>query len=373
MTIAEGVLDWIDSLPLWQRDLARRVAHVVELDDDELAQALVLIKADVGIDAPTSVPDPVALTLEDMPAGETGPVARLLKFGLLQGVGMVVDDAQINFANQGITVIYGPNAAGKTSYARGLKALCHTVDRGSRVRGNVYTGGSLPASANVEYDIEGAVRQQRTPLTGEVLRLPGITVFDSACAELYVNDMNAIQYVPGPLLILTRMAHAQGQLRTALEDESRELMASKPGYEGLPEDTMAGSAVRGLIGTEQGPDLRALAQITQEEQGRLEILRAAVTAAEASTALADAASARADAHEGEDLATALEALAARCNASAAAKLGSIATDDQVAKEALQLASEQFERAPVHGIGSDPWSVLWEAARSEVAQKLWTRF
>ena len=363
MTIAQGVLDWVNSLPMWQRDLARRVASTVLLHDDELADVLTLIKAESGVAVAATGPEPVALSLEDLPAGASGPVAKLSKFGLLQGVGMVVDDAQITFAPEGITAVYGPNAAGKTSYAHGLKALCHTVDTGSKVRGNVYVEGSPPASANVEYEVDGSMRQQRTALSGRALRLPGITVFDSACAELYVNDMNAIQYVPGPLLILTRMAHAQDQLRTALENERRTLMAARPGYEDLPDDTAAGRAVRALSEPGQNPDLRALVLITDQERALLEALRAAVAAAEASTALADAAAARADVHEGEDLAVALEALAARCDAMAAERLRSAATEDRVATDALRLASEQFERAPVPGIGSEPWSVLWEAARS----------
>jgi recombinational DNA repair ATPase RecF len=363
MTIAQGVLDWVDTLPLWQRDLARRVAHAVDLDDGERAEVLALIKSEAGIAVATEVPEPVPLSLEDLPAGASGPVAKLSKYGLLQGVGMVVDDALITFANEGITAVYGPNATGKTSYARGLKALCHTVDTGSKVRGNVYVKGSPPASANVEYELKGTIRQERTALSGEGLRLPGITVFDNACAELYVNDMNAIQYVPGPLLILTRMAHTQNQLRNALEDERRTLMAVTPGYEGLPDETAAGRAVRALNNPGQNPDLRALALITDEERARHEALRAAVAAAEASTALADAAAARADVHEGEDLGVALETLAAHCDAAAAERLRTAAIEDRVARNALRLASEQFEQAPVRGIGSDPWSLLWEAARS----------
>jgi energy-coupling factor transporter ATP-binding protein EcfA2 len=363
MTIAQGVLDWIDTLPMWQRDLARRVASSVELDTGEQAEVLSLVKAESGVTVAGPTPEPLPLSADDLPEGASGPVARLSKFGLLRGVGMVVEDAQIAFADGGITAIYGPNAAGKSSYARGLKALCHTVDRGSKVRGNVYAEGSPPPSANVEYDLGGSIRQQRTALRGEVLRLPGITMFDSACAELYVNDTNTIQYVPSPLLILTRMAHVQGQLRTALDAEIQTLNATRPTNDGLPEGTSAGHAVRALSGSGPGTDLGALAQISADERARLETLRAAVTAAEASTALTDAAAARADATEGEELATALEALAVRCDAAAAAGLQAAARDDQVAREALQLASERFERAPVSGIGSDPWSVLWEAARS----------
>lgn len=365
MTIAQGVLDWVRQRPPWQQDLARRVARAVELDEEEIDGVLAVVKAAHGIDTPVPASEPVALTMDDLPSVESGPVATLLKFGRLQGVGMVVEDSQIEFSAVGITVIYGPNAAGKTSYVRGLKALCQTVDRGSKVLGNVFGGGSPPPSANVEYRVDDAVHHQRTPLVGEVHRLPGISVFDSACAELYVNDKNAIQYIPGPLLVLTRMAAVQKHLRERLEHERDALKALRPTYDGLPEDTAAGRAVRALYGAGDDPDLVSLAQIGPEDQTRIETLRAAVAAAEASTAAADAAAARVDAQEAETLAQALADLAARCGEEAATQLVQAATENDAAKAAQQLAIERFRQAPVTGIGSEPWAILWEAARSFV--------
>jgi energy-coupling factor transporter ATP-binding protein EcfA2 len=365
MTIAQGVLDWVRQQPLWQQDLARRVARAVELDEEEIDEVLAVVKAAHGIDTPMPASEPVALTMDDLPSLESGRVATLLKFGRLQGVGMVVEDSQIEFSPVGITVIYGPNAAGKTSYVRGLKALCQTVDRGSKVLGNVFGGGSPPPSADVEYRVDDAVCHQRTPLVGKVHRLPGISVFDSACAELYVNDKNAIQYIPGPLLVLTRMAAVQTHLRYRLEHECDALKALRPTYDGLPEDTDTGRAVRSLTGAPTDLDLASFARIGPEDHKRIETLRAAVAAAEASTAAADAAVARVDAQEAETLAQALEELAARCGEEAATQLVQAATENDAAKAARQFAIERFRRAPVTGIGSEPWALLWEAARSFV--------
>lgn len=362
-TIAAGVYGWLSTLPIWQQDIARRAARAVTHPADELDALEALLKNTFGCEPPVEAQDPVPLTIDDLPDTESGPVAQLVSFGKLEGVGLVVQDGEIPFVTDGITVIYGANAAGKTSYVRGLKAVCRTIDRASRIRGNVYQEGDRPPTANVQFSLDGVIQQLRTPLVGDVFRLPGVTVFDAACAELYVNDDNEFEYVPAPLRVLTRMASLQHDLRARIAQEQTTLQALTPNFDGIHEDSNTARALRSLTGSSHDPDLTDLSRLSEDERGSVDSLRAAIAAADASTARSDAAAAKADASEATQLASALEALAMRCGSTAALDLSTAARADAAAKEAVRLAAAEFAQAPVPNIGSDPWKLLWDAAKS----------
>lgn len=362
-TIVEGVHGWISTLPVWQQDIARRAARAVSHPAAEFDELLAVLKNTFGCEPPVDVQDPAPLAIGDLPNTESGPVARLVSFGKLEGVGLVVEDGEIHFVTDGITVIYGANAAGKTSYVRGLKAVCQTIDRASKVLGNVYQEGERPPTANVQFSLEGAIQQRRTPLVGDVFRLPGVNVFDAACAELYVNDDNEIEYIPAPLRVLTRMASLQHDLRARIAQEQSALQALTPNFEGIHEDSDTGRALRSLNGSSCDPYLTDISRISEDERNSVDSLRAAIAAADASTARTDAAAAKADASEAGSLASALEALSTRCGSTAALELSAAARANAAAKEAVRLAAEEFAQAPVPNIGSDPWKLLWDAAKS----------
>lgn len=289
MGVGDTVAGWIGTLPKWQQDLARRVAGSAEASTDELDEALLVVKGALGVPTEAVAREPVPLSLGDLPRMHGGPVAKLKKFGLLRGVGLVLDDAQIDFCPDGLTIVFGANASGKSSYVRGLKSVCYSIDRDCPVYGNVYAPSAEKPSADVEYVLGSDRYQQRTPLRGDgVLRLPGLAVFDSACAELYVNRENVIQYIPVELLVLTRLAALQDRLRASVASERAQLMGYQPALDGIGEETAVGSALRELRGDANDPNLAELATLDEESRARLGTLRAAVAAADAATANADA-------------------------------------------------------------------------------------
>jgi ABC-type transport system involved in cytochrome c biogenesis ATPase subunit len=366
VTLSDEVCDWLSDQRPWQQDLARRLTTAVGLDADERGVALEVVRASFGIATVGDVPEPQLFERDHLSPATQGPTPKLVGFGRLRGVGLVVEDDELTFAREGLTLVFGQNATGKSSYVRGLKALCRTVDRDCRVRGNIYAEAVEAPSGHLEVELDGEVESRRTPLGGPgVMQIPGLAVFDTACAELYVDAQNTIQYVPSELLLLTRLAAEQDQMRRLIDSERAGLRASAPPSSDLPEGTEAATGVARLRGVESDPDLDVLASLTEAETSRLATLRAAVAAADASTSRADALAAQNDAKDANDLADALYALARRADETAAERLRNVATADLTAREALRLVNEQFATAVFPGIGEAAWRTLWEAARQFV--------
>ena len=122
--LADEVFAWLSGQPAWQRDLARRLTTQVELDGDQILDALAMIKSVYGVATSRAASPPRPLQREDLGAGAAAGATRLLSLGSLEGVGLVSEHERIDFHETGMTVIYGPNAVGKSSYVRTLKKLC---------------------------------------------------------------------------------------------------------------------------------------------------------------------------------------------------------------------------------------------------------
>jgi energy-coupling factor transporter ATP-binding protein EcfA2 len=363
--LADEVFDWLSQQPAWQRDLARRLVAQIELDNNEYAEAVLMIKHlhQVPIEGAAQAPKP--LERDDMAADAAGGVVRLLGLGSLQGVGLVVEGEQLTFGDEGLTIIYGDNGAGKSSYVGALKKLCRTVDFDCHVRSSIFDLAPPAPSAKIKTSTGGQIGERRTPLAGDgIVRLPGMSVFDSACAELYVDRQNTIQYVPTELRLLSRLATLQDRVRGDLHHEHALLKGTEPAIGDYPPTTTVGRALRGLRGTAADPDLALLSKLSDNDIARRDQLRAAIAAAAASTSEADAAAAEQDTTNASALVVRLEDLAARVSYLELETLRTALELNQQAQAAVELAAERLE-GPIDGVGGEPWRLMWEAARQFV--------
>jgi hypothetical protein len=364
MDVAIQITGWIATLPDWQQDLARRASLSIKPSAAELQDSIFMFKAATGFPDIEDPPAPLPLTIEHIPSVAASPSAVLTKIGQLKGVGLVSPMSSIDFADRGVTIIFGGNSSGKSSFVRALKAICYTIDDDSKIRSSIYETAVEAPKAHVEYTIDGVPHVVDTDLVGShILRLPGVSVFDAACAELYIDDSNTIQYVPTELATLTRLASLQDDIRSVLEGERQTLLANPPSLVDVGEDTPAGVEIRKLDGSDADVERLAIGQLTLEERNRINELRAAIAAADSSSISADAAAAVTDAESALAFSKKLEDLFEKVSGDNARTVANLAVDVEKAKAALQLARDQFDTAPMSGIGSEPWVILWGAARS----------
>lgn len=368
MTLRDDLFEWLTSQDPWQQDLAKRLAGRPQLIAAEYDEALQVLKAAYrALGEDETAPEPRRFALDDLPAHETsGGAPRLVAFGRLRGVGAVSHEHELRFALDGLTVIYGQNAAGKTTYVRALKRVCRTVDREAEVRGNVFATPPTPAlspTANVEFVVSGESRAQRLSLEDPPdIGLDAISVFDARCAELYMDSQNAIAYVPSALLLLARLAATQDQMRGDLQRESQRLSQRAPTFSEFSAPSAVKTFLDGLSATTNTDDAQRLASLSDEDKRRLTELRAVLASAAARSVRADADASHQDAVQARALAEQLRGLSASLAPSSVEALRGRASEAASAKEAVELASREFAGLPVSGVGSDPWRRLWQAAR-----------
>lgn len=129
MALLNDILKWTETLPEWQRDAERRLLQKEEgLSDDDYTELYILLKAAHGLPNPDELKaEPLAD--EHLPAEiKPGETVILKAMRELKNVNRIAPDQTLIFAENGITVIYGGNASGKSGYARVMKCACRARD-----------------------------------------------------------------------------------------------------------------------------------------------------------------------------------------------------------------------------------------------------
>ena len=365
MTLRDDLYAWLASQDAWQQDVAKRLAGRTQLDGTEYDEALRVVKGAFGALAEgETAPDPQKLALDDLPAHNTSAGApRLVGFGHLRGVGAVSDGHALRFAADGLTVVYGQNAAGKTTYVRALKRVCRTVDREAEVRGNVFAiHPTASPSATIEISVSGHSTTHQLSLDDPPdLGLDVISVFDARCAELYIDSQNAVAYVPSPLVLLARLAATQDRMRGDFQAEVDRLLREAPTFPEFGSQAVK-TFLDSLSPTTNPDDVRRLASLNDQEHNRLTELLAVLASSAARSVRADAEAAQQDATQARALAGQLRSLSARLEPSAVEAIRGLAIEAAAAEQAVEFAAQTFAGLSVRGVGSDMWRRLWEAAR-----------
>lgn len=362
MSIREALHEWLSSLPLWQQDLARRLIVQTDLDDASSDEVLELVLQEACDGEPATSLEP--LRLDEFPDPGSARSARLTSVGSLVGVAAAAQEQVLRLEADGLTVIYGANGAGKSTYVRVLKRVLRTVDRDSAVRGHVYSEAARGESAQALLGILTDQGEQSIFVDLHAppeLGLETVSVFDSGSAEMYLDARNAVAYVPLELRLLARMATAQESLRSRLAQTKEDALKARPDVTSIPDGTEAAQQVAEFSQRTDLEELRAFSTLTTDESSRLVEIRAALTSAETRDARADAEAARQDSQDADTVRGELLALTSLLAAEELNSVREAATTERDARQALEAANADFDDWG-DDVGGAAWRRMWEAAR-----------
>jgi len=363
MPVAEAIRDWSDGRPMWQRDALRRLAAAPGLTEEDLDELVALCKEQHGIACdPLVIARPVEMS--DLPTdGATEPAVRLLEILDVENVNALASDSRLAVSDQGLTVVFGVNGAGKSGYVRILKHVCRARGEARPVLGNVYDSAAEgPASATLRYAGGDEEREYRWEQGGQPPdELRAISIFDHACASVYTDERCDVAYLPFGLDLLPRLADACRAVRRRLEGEVRALQDVSVQLPELPDGTEA----LGLLGRldEHGieDELERFARFSEDERGRLEELTARFGEGDP---LRRASEIEGQSRRLDRLSESLGGWIRDLSDASLERLREMLRTWGGARDAVRIAREEaFVAAPITGTGTDPWRALWEAARS----------
>lgn len=357
MAVIEQILVWASEQTAWHQKAISLLLTKDALDETEIAELISLCKEE---DSPS--PDEQREFSSEAPRREATGGVTLQMVSEVSNVNALAQGANISFG-EGLNIVYGDNASGKSGFCRILKNVCR-ARHAEELLPNVHTFSAETPSATMHYSVDG-VQQECIPWQkGDGQVLPSVSVFDSKCATVYVEDENDVAYRPFGLDIFDRLAAVCERMERVIQLEIANVEENLDDFSEVAAPTTAvGELLASLSASTKTEDVTSLGTLTEKEVTRIaelhrEILRLNEEDPDKKKKALAALKGRIS-----NLSTHLRQLDTVFSEENLTALKSLLKDAQDTNEAAKIASGQAFDDVLPGFGGDAWKKLWEAARS----------
>ena len=227
--LAKDLEEWFKARPAWLQDAARRLIQLGKLSDKDYAELVKICKKEVGITVGTEdALDPLGIPDGALQKEEHSHHLHMLSISDLVGINALHPKAPLLFGDAKLTIVYGANGSGKSGYVRTLKHAC-----GAKYPGTLHPdifASSKPASqgCKFKYKMDGTTKELNwTVKDGINPELSSIELYDSICADVYINEENELTYEPGILSLFVVLTSVCDTVGTAIDREIDALSSCK--------------------------------------------------------------------------------------------------------------------------------------------------
>ena len=302
---------------------------------------------------------------EDLPGAQGGRgQVSLISLEVSSSVNALVPGQRMQFPNDGLIVVYGDNASGKSGFARLLKDVARSRHR-EEVLSDIFADTyGADQRAEVGFAV-GGVEQPPYHWPGEIeSELRQIGYFDEACGDAYLATESEVTYRPAGVFLLDGLIRACDGVRAELD---RLLQDNARRAEDLPRVSQGGPAsqfLAQLSANTSASALDAACALPANASERLEELQSEESRLRASDPNQERRRLVALAGHYENVGQHFSSIRSQLSPTAIRKASATQAEAIALRRAAEIASgESFEAEPVPGVGSETWRVLWEAARA----------
>jgi energy-coupling factor transporter ATP-binding protein EcfA2 len=365
MDILGKVLEWINELPQgWQKEAARKLYYSnCELSHEDKETLFEMMKAEHKL-AEAGEATQEAGELELPPSTSEKKKITIKEINNIKRVNKLKENSRMPFEEEGLTVIYGKNASGKSGYSKILKRACRARDAGKPILSNVYEEKtSSPAEAIFSLTIDGKaddVQWEDSDSPPEILA--GVAFFDSNCARVYVDHKEKeINYRPYGLDVPSSLADICTEFKERIQNESEDTANKESSLKialGVAESTTARDFIEKANEKTTTSDLEKIF-LEPKEKVRLAELKKQLLETPEEILKKE----KRKLLNAEGLAASIKRIRVSLDPKKLNELKKCNLEFLAAREAAQVASQkEFSKEPLPGVGSDLWRVMFEAAR-----------
>lgn len=365
MTIYQEIINWSKDKYPFIKDSIRRLLIHPTLTDKDYDEIYELLKKDAGFPAAVSS---IAPTENDIPTN-TGSAIDIKLLGIENPINITAlyDKSKLNFQSSGLSIVYGKNGSGKSSYSKILKKVCWSKDKNTTLSKDVFSTKKDTQSVIIKYCKNGLNSSfEWSPTANNDPVLNQIYIFDSKCADLYVNNENPSEYKPTGIEILEGLIIVCKKLSTRLSNEINNLKQEKPE---LPNEFFGTNLYSWYLSYEKKnrEDIEKYLTITQDQIGRVNILKRSLSASdpEAMNAFLSQKGARF-----VSIKKTLEDLLKNFTSNFFTELKELRTNYLNKQDTYLQAQELFKGNDVlKDIGTESWKLLWNAAAEYIKSSI----
>lgn len=352
MDVQAEIRTWLLKQNDWLQEAADRLLKNGELSPADIATLVALLKTSAG---QKTTKHRCFVELTNNP--KAGDELRLVRIAEVVGIENLEPRVPLEFGSANLTVIYGHNGSGKSSYTRILKKVSGKP-RAVDLKTNVFKVAPAHSKCSITSQFNGVESLHEWSVEGDAVdTLRGIDIFDSDEASHYLTAESAATYIPPVISLFEKLASAVETVRQTLESEQDKLVSALPVFP-LIYGTTLSKKLYSELGKLSVAELEtALRWTTEDELRLLELVERLKT--EDPTALAQ--QKRRTKIELQKIISALQ------QASTAFGVDNIQTlrllrQDAVSKRQIAVEGAKVKSAVLDGVGTATWRAMWEAAR-----------
>lgn len=361
MSVYQEILSWSQGKQLFIQDALRRIitsTTLIQNDIDELAQ---LVKKECGDTSITLNAVPLNSTHIPMATTINGNYPKLISLSNPKNICALHDEGNLQFSNSGLTVVYGNNGSGKSSYSRILRKLCWSRNPSVTLKKNVFNPSLNQQEVNFVVENNGSNTNftwtENSP-SNPVLN--SIFVFDNSCGDIYINNENPTEYKPVGIDVLEKLITTLQSISQSLNASIATYTTQKPIFPQTLLQTNSAQWYR-TIETLLRTNIDATIQFTQANIDRKQELINLTTTQNPQLNITNLENQKTRINSYIQQITQIEALFNAQNTSELIRNRN--TFDSV-NQAYQIATSELQNInTLEGFGTDPWRTLWESAKN----------
>lgn len=220
MNAVESIVEWSKDKPIWW-NLALKVAlEEGELNQNHIDFIFNFAKSVEGLEPKHPNHEQLLSPIDISGYTAEENSVRLISLSQVEGVAALAEEQKLDFRKDGLTIVYGDNGAGKSSYTSILKHACLTRGALKPIAGNVFTSAPKPPQALLTLEID------KTPTeltwsdgTSNNNAAKSIRVFDTSSAHHYLSNEDALGYKPVGLNLITELTKVVESIKNRISED----------------------------------------------------------------------------------------------------------------------------------------------------------
>lgn len=369
MNILKEIIDWVKNKPtFWQIAIDRliRNSQLTQLDLDGLKE---ICKVDIGLSKYvfTQVDfKSLRLFANNSVSNKSLMLSRIYD---IENINALSSDNVLEFALNGLTVVYGDNGAGKSSYVSILKHGCNTRGQKPLISNNIFDSKSVEKDnkAKIEYTVDKNNFDFAELINAQVANstLKSVDVFDTYSANHYIEGEDEIAFIPQGLSLLEKFATAIKHIETEVQKEIDHTEISKLNLSllQLSPNTKAQIFINSISYKTKLDQLRKVSTNTKEKNDRILELNTLISKLKATDPKQKTKSYNEKNQRYKVIEQKLNNIENIFSEKALEKIITSINSYVLAGKALKATTDKvFADLPIEGVGSDTWKSLWESAR-----------
>ena len=369
MSILNDIIDWVQDKPLfWQVTIDKLIRNNT-LTDVDIKELSGICKSQFGL----SEVEIDSVDIDDLRRFANHSTSSnsivLSKIFNIENINALSKESILEFSPIGLTVIYGDNGAGKSSYVSILKHICNTRGQKPLINNNLYdpTSRGNNKFASVEYTLDcrnfDSVQLSNTAISNSILK--SVHVFDVLSAIHYIEGEDEIAFIPHGLSIIETFALYLKQIENELKSEVQSLETAKFDFSVLQLDDGSNAKlfIDYLNENTTLNELRAKAKWNKDKDERITELTKTINELKESDPLEKIKNNQGKINRFNILKSKFKHLEDKLLQNSIEKMKSVLNQYVIKSQSLKDASNKiFSDLPVEGVGNDTWKQLWESAR-----------